>query len=296
MRAILDEPVALGMNHRLSSVAETLDANRAADSGELRRDAELLLAHCLQKSRAALLAGPECAVSQEAAQRFTAFMTRRLAGEPVAYLLGEKEFWSLPLKVTRAVLIPRPDTEILVAAALESGDRDSQLSVADLGTGSGAIALALASERPHWKILATDAAEAALAVARENATRLGFGGIEFLVSDWFDALAGRRFDVIASNPPYIAAGDAALASPALAFEPRMALLAGPLGLEALAVLAAGAPRHLNPRGRLALEHGFDQAQGVRTLLEGAGFSTIRTHRDLAGHERVTSAEGPVHHP
>jgi release factor glutamine methyltransferase len=276
------------MNHRISSVGETL----AAYNGDARRDAELLLAHCLQRSRATLLARPELSVSNEAALGFAALMQRRVAGEPVAYLIGEKEFWSLPLKVTRDVLVPRPDTELLVATALEFGDRDSRLSVADLGTGSGAIALALASERPRWNILATDASEAALAVARDNAGRLGLTGIEFCLSDWFEALAGRRFDVIVANPPYIATGDAALAAPELRFEPRMALIAGPTGLEALALLAASAPHHLNPRGRLVLEHGFDQAKDLRGLLATAGFSTIRTHRDLAGHERVTSATSP----
>ncbi len=277
------------MNHRISSVGEIL----APYNGDARRDAELLLAHCLQRSRATLLARPELSVSNEAALAFIALMQRRVAGEPIAYLIGEKEFWSLPLKVTRDVLVPRPDTELLVATALKFGDRDSRLSVADLGTGSGAIALALASERPGWNILATDASEPALAVARDNAARLGLAGIEFCLSVWFAALAGRRFDVIVSNPPYIAADDAALAAPELRFEPRMALVAGPTGLEALALLAASAPDHLNPRGRLALEHGFDQAKDVRSLLASAGFSTIRTHRDLAGHERVTSAAAPA---
>jgi len=277
------------MNHRISSVGEILTAY----NGDARRDAELLLAHCLRRSRATLLAHPELAVSSEAALRFAALMQRRVAGEPVAYLIGEKEFWSLPLKVTHDVLVPRPDTECLVAAVLEVGGRDSKLSVADLGTGSGAIALALATERPLWTILATDVSEAALAVARENAARLGLVSIEFCVSDWFEALAGRRFDVIVSNPPYLAAADAALAASDLRFEPRRALVAGPTGLEALATIAAGSLSHLNPQGRLFLEHGFEQANDVRTLLERAGFSTIRTHRDLAGHERVTSAAAPA---
>ncbi len=278
------------MNHRISSVGEIL----APYKGDTRRDAELLLAHCLQHSRATLLARPELAVANEAAQHFATLIERHAAGEPVAYLLGAKEFWSLLLKVTRDVLVPRPDTEVLVAAALEFGDRDSQLSVADLGTGSGAVALALATERPRWNILATDSSAAALAIARENAAQLGLERIEFCVSDWFRALDGRRFDVIVSNPPYIAAGDRALAAPDLNFEPRQALVAGPTGLEALAVLIATAPRHLTSQGRLALEHGFDQANALQTLLETAGFSTIRTHRDLAGHERVTSAAAPAH--
>jgi release factor glutamine methyltransferase len=278
------------MNHRTLTVTGLLAAyNHAA-----RRDAEILLAHCLGKPRSALLAHPEAGVGVQVAEQFVALLKRRTQGEPVAYLLGEKEFWSLALKVTPDVLVPRPETEILIETVLAATARDSRLNVLDLGTGSGAIALALAQERPHWNITATDRYPAAIAIARDNATRLGhcsnLGRIEFITGDWFQPLGKRRFDLIASNPPYIATGDPVLATPELTFEPQAALIAGPTGIEALAHIAARAPRHLTAGGRILLEHGSDQAPVVRSLLETAGFSTIRTHQDLAGHERVTAAQ------
>jgi release factor glutamine methyltransferase len=274
------------MNPRALTVSTAL----AAYNGELRLDAELLLAACLGVQRATLLARPERDVPAGVAARFAQLMERRRRGEPVAYLVGEKEFWSLPLKVTADVLVPRPETETLVEAALAAGGGATQLTVLELGTGSGAIALALAKERPHWRITATDRSATALGVARENAARLGLTRVEFLSGDWYVPVAARRFDLVVSNPPYIAAADPALAAPELAFEPRDALVAGVTGLEALQIIVEQAPRHLREAGRLLLEHGWDQGARLRSLLAAAGFSNIRTLHDLAGRERVTAGE------
>jgi release factor glutamine methyltransferase len=210
---------------------------------------------------------------------------RRIAGEPVAYLTGRREFWSLDLELTPDVLVPRPETELVVERALEALSGRASPAVLDLGTGSGAIALAIAHERPDADVTATDTSRAALAVAADNARRLGIGNLRMLEGSWFEPVGGRRFEVVAANPPYVAAGDPALA--ALAHEPLAALVAGADGLEALAAIARAAPAHLQPGGRLVLEHGTRQGAAVRALLEGAGFVDVATRRDLAGHERVT---------
>ena len=253
-------------------------------------DAELLLAHALGITRVRLRSHPEGAVEAVAADRFLELIERRAAGEPVAYLTGRREFWSLDLAVTPAVLIPRPETELLVERALVHGTQAAGRA-ADLGTGSGAIALALARERPRWHIVATDISAPALAVARANAAALGVTGIEFLGGSWFEPLAGARFDLILSNPPYVAADDPALAEPDLAFEPALALTpAGSDALAALRVLAHGAAAHLLPGGWLLLEHGATQGRAVRAELVAAGFAHVRSHRDLAGHERMTEGQ------
>ena len=256
-------------------------------SGDQRRDAEILLAVCLRSSRSSVIARPDAELGAAVAQTFDGLLRRRCRGEPIAYLTGEKEFWSLALKVTADVLVPRPDTETLVEAALAAGPSEKPLTVLDLGTGSGAIALALAWERRQWRVTASDVSEAAIAIARGNAERLDLGGVEFLAGDWYCAVGDRRFDLIVANPPYIAAGDPLVATPELSFEPRAALVAGATGLEALEIIVAGAPPHLATRGMLLVEHGFDQAAAVRKMLNRAGFSNIRTLRDLAGHERVS---------
>lgn len=253
-------------------------------------EAELLLAHVLAVPRARLRSHPEAPVEPAAAERFFALLERCAAGEPLAYLTGRREFWSLDLAVTPAVLIPRPETELLVERALALTSAGGA-RIADLGTGSGAIALALARERPRWRIVATDVSASALAVARANAAALGLSAIEFLAGSWFEPLAAARFDLIVSNPPYVGAGDPALSSPALAFEPALALT--PPGGDALAslrVLARGAPAHLTPGGWLLLEHGATQGREVRAELVAAGFAHVRSHRDLAGHERMTEGQ------
>lgn len=258
----------------------------ASDSPGL--DASLLLAQVLGKPRSHLIAHGDDALSAADAAAFDELVARRRGGEPVAYLTGSKGFWSLDLAVTPAVLVPRPETELLVELALARLPPEAGPRAADLGTGSGAIALALASERPRLAVVATDAHPAALAVARSNAARLQLGNVEFREGDWFGAFAaGERFDLLVSNPPYVAAGDPHLA--ALGHEPRAALAAGEDGLDALRRIAAGAPAHLLPGGHLLLEHGAEQGAAVRKLFQDAGFEDIETHPDLAGHDRVTTA-------
>ncbi|HUA89747.1 MAG TPA: peptide chain release factor N(5)-glutamine methyltransferase [Steroidobacteraceae bacterium] len=249
-------------------------------------DAQLLLAHVMGATRAQLLAHPERALTAQQQSRFAALLERRRAGEPLAYLTGTREFWSLPLRVNPDVLVPRPETELLVERALALG-ADARARVADLGTGSGAIALALARERPRWQVVATDLSAPALAVARGNATALGLA-VEFREGDWYAPLAGELFDLIVSNPPYVAAGDPALS--ALAHEPRQALTPGVDGLASLRTLAHGAAAHLRAGGWLLLEHGAAQGAAVRAELVLAGMRHVRSHPDLAGHERVTEGQ------
>lgn len=254
-------------------------------------DAQLLLAHVLGVPRAQLHAHPEAVPDTSRAREYRLLLVRRGAGAPLAYLTGRKEFWSLALTVTPAVLIPRPETELLVERALALRP-DAAGRGADLGTGSGAVALALASERPQWRMVATDASAEALAVARINAAALGLA-IEFRHGHWYEPLAGERFELLVSNPPYVSADDPALATPALAHEPRVALTPGADALSSLREIVRGAPRHLAPGGFLLLEHGPAQAETVRSALVLAGFRHVRSQRDLAGHERVT--EGRYDH-
>jgi release factor glutamine methyltransferase len=249
-------------------------------------DAQLLLAHVLGAPRARLKSHPEEVPPPQPALRFRQLLERRAAGEPLAYLTGTKEFWSLRLAVNPSVLIPRPETELLVERALALGTA-GEARVADLGTGSAAVALALASERPRWRILATDVSAEALVVARANAARLALTRVEFRQGDWFGPLEGARFDLLVSNPPYVAADDPVMSSPALGFEPRAALTPGSDALACLRTLARGAPGHLEPAGWLLLEHGATQGEDVRRELVLAGFRHVRSHRDLAGLERMT---------
>ncbi len=270
------------MSAPADTVAALLDAARA--DGVDRLDAQLLLAAVLGRPRAWLLAHGEAPVAE--AGRFRALAARRAAGEPLAYLLGEKEFHGLALQVTPAVLVPRPDTETLVDWALELLPPGSQAAVLDLGTGSGAVALALARQRPGARLTAVDASAAALAVARGNGERLGLP-VRWLASDWFSALAGERYGLVVGNPPYIAEGDPHLA--ALRHEPLGALTSGADGLDAIRRIAAAAPAHLAPGAWLLLEHGHDQAEAVRALLAAAGLAEACTRRDLAGQPRCSGA-------
>jgi len=253
------------------------------------RDAALLLAAALGISRATLLAFPERSAAAAVRARYLEWIDRRSAGEPVAYLLGRRGFWSLELEITPAVLVPRPETELLVERALALGD-PADARVLDLGTGSGAVALALAHERPSWRITASDTSPAALAVARQNALNLGLDRVELVAGDWFEPLAARRFSLVVSNPPYIDAADPVLEGPPLSFEPRTALTPGPDGLAALERIGAQAPTHLEPGGWLLLEHGATQAPRLAEMLVARGFRHVRSRRDLAGFERVTEAQ------
>ena len=254
---------------------------------EARLEAELLLAHVLNVSRAWLYAWPEHAPDAAQREAFEQHVVARERGEPVAYLIGHREFWSLDLEVTPAVLIPRPETELLVEVALEHLPRDRPMRVADLGTGSGAIALALARERPLAHVLATDASDVALDVARRNAGRLAVDNVTFAQGDWCAALTGGRFELIASNPPYIASDDAHLDTGDLRREPRMALVSGRDGLDAIRRIVADASAHLATGGWLLLEHGWDQAARIRALFESHEYVDVSSIRDTAGHERVT---------
>ena len=252
-----------------------------------RLDAEVLLAAALDRPRSYLFTWPERRPEQEPSDRFSAWLERRLTGEPVAYILGRREFWSLELEVNPDTLIPRPETERLVELALEQLPVDRLAALADLGTGSGAIALALAVERPRARIVATDRSPAVLTVARRNARQLGIRNVEFREGDWYEPLAGEHFDLIASNPPYIAATDPHWQRGELRFEPPAALVAGLDGLDALRVIVAQAPDHLKPNGWLLLEHGYDQGEAVSKLLWERGFVAVSDHRDAAGISRIS---------
>jgi release factor glutamine methyltransferase len=273
-----------------STVAVALAA--AQRLGLARLDAQLLLGHLLQRPRSWLIAHDDAALTAVEKQAFEALAARRAAGEPLAYLVGEREFHGLRLSVDRATLVPRPETELLVDWAIECLRRDEGGSagvaqVLDLGTGSGAIALAVKRACPFAAVAALDVSENALAVARCNGAALGLE-IEWLQSDWWCALGERRFDLLLSNPPYIAEGDRHL--DALAHEPALALTAGAQGLDALRHLIATAPHHLSPAGRLLLEHGHEQGEAVRRLLADAGFGAIETRLDLAGQPRCSGGQ------
>jgi release factor glutamine methyltransferase len=256
-------------------------------------DAELLLAHALAVSRGRLRSHPEEIPPAEAAARFLDLIERRAAGEPVAYILGRKPFWTIELAVSPAVLVPRPETELLIERALALHPH-RRARAADLGTGSGALALALASARPEWQVTATDISAEALAVARANGARLGLERIEYLQGDWLECLSGREFDLLLSNPPYVAADDPALEQPELGREPRLALVAAEGGLAALRAIIRAAPSHLERGGWLLLEHGATQAAAVAGELVARGFAQVRSHRDLAGRERMTEGQWPTH--
>ncbi len=254
-----------------------------------RLDAHLLLGHVLQRPRAWLLAHDDHPLDTAGLARWQALLARRAAGEPLAYLVGEKEFRGLTLAVTPAVLVPRPETEGLVDWALECLPEAPTRAVIDLGTGSGAVALAIRHADPSAQLTASDRSLAALAVARANATRHGLA-VEFAAGHWWQAVPGRRFGLAVSNPPYVAEGDSHLA--ALRHEPQEALTPGGDGLDALRAIVDGAPAHLEPGAWLLLEHGHDQAEAVRTMLSARGFQNARTRPDLAGLPRCSGAVWP----
>lgn len=265
-------------------------------SSSARLDAELLLGHALGKGRAVLWAWPDAEVSPEDVARYRALIQRRASGEPVAYLVGRREFWSVDLVVTPATLIPRPETEHLVEAALAIIPAGARWTIADLGTGSGAIAVALAKERPSCHVLATDLSLSALLVARGNAANQCLENISFVCGHWLNPLPHRRFHVIVSNPPYVASTDPHLSHGDLRFEPRTALEGGPSGLDALRHIIQHASAHLLPGGWLVLEHGPCQADEVHRLLLDNDLHEVRLVRDLQGRPRVTTCQGACQFP
>ena len=269
------------------TVAQALTLART--QGVDRLDAQMLLCALLNQPRSWLMGHDTDPLPSAIAPRFAELITRRAAGEPVAYLLGDKEFYGLNLRVAPGVLVPRPDTETLVDWALDVLPAEAPTRVLDLGTGSGAIALAIRSRRPHASVTAVDASPDALTIASDNARQLHLP-LELLAGSWFEPLGTRQFELIASNPPYIAEGDPHL--PALRFEPIQALTAGPDGLDDLRRIVAEAPEHLVPGGWLLLEHGYDQAEPVALALECRGFVEVSLRRDLGGQPRVSGGRWP----
>lgn len=270
----------------MATIESLLNHAEIPDSPTPRLDAELLLAHVLGKSRSYLHTWPERELETEQLERYLAAIVRRQAGEPVAYILGQQGFWSLDLEVASHTLIPRPDTELLVETVLALLPA-TPAALLDLGTGTGAIALALASERPAWLLTGVDRVPDAVALAERNRARLNLNNASFIASHWFSALAGQRYQLIVSNPPYIAADDRHLAEGDVRFEPSSALVAGADGLDDIRLIIQQAPNYLQAGGWLLLEHGFDQAAAVRELLSARGFSAVESRRDLGGHERIS---------
>lgn len=259
------------------------------DNDEAHLEANTLLQHVLNVNHAWLIAHAGDEVSPEQHKQFQALLGRRLNGEPIAYILGEREFYGLPFKITQDTLIPRPDTETLVEAALDKIDKDVSLKILDLGTGTGAIALAIAKHRPKAHMTAVDFTENALMVAQENAANLNIPNVSFIRSNWFDALGDQTFDMIVSNPPYIEDDDPHLSQGDLRFEPHTALASGKDGLDDIRAIIVGAKKHLKPDGWLVIEHGYNQASSVANLLDQSEFNQITHVKDLAGIQRVTLA-------
>ena len=270
----------------MATIESLLTSADLPDSPTPRLDAELLLAQALGKSRSYLHTWPERELDAPQLERYQASLARRQAGEPVAYILGRQGFWNLELEVAQHTLIPRPDTELLVETALALLPATLQ-RVLDLGTGSGAIALALACERPGWQVMGVDRIAEAVLLAERNRIRLKLGNARFVESHWFSCLAGQRYQLIVSNPPYIRADDRHLAQGDVRFEPSSALVAGADGLDDIRLIIQQAPDYLDAGGWLLLEHGFDQADAVCELLRAHGFNAVESRRDLGGHQRIS---------
>jgi len=266
---------------------ERLMAQPDIDRETAYLEADILLAHCLDKPRSYLRAWPEKVASEEQLSCLNDLLHRRLEGEPIAYLVGHKEFWDLRLLVSQDTLIPRPETEHLVEHALKLLKPHHTSRVLDLGCGCGAIALAVAKHRPGCHITAVDFSDEALAITRLNMRQLGLQNVDLVKSNWFSELVGKRFNLILSNPPYVAEDDPHLRQGDVRFEPPMALIGGPDGLECIRDIVKRAPQHLLPGGWLMLEHGYDQASAVKHILINAEFHNVKSHTDLSKHERIT---------
>ncbi len=286
-------------NHRGTDIETSIrqalsDAHRTLSrlpGGAADIEARVLLGFVIGKPQSYLYAWPEHTLEAEALRHYNALLRRRVSGEPLAYITGRREFWSLDLNVNPSTLIPRPETELLVETALQHLPPDQTRKIADLGTGSGAVALAIASERPRCRVVAIDISFEALEVARQNMSRLALSNVKLVQGDWYAPLRrGARFDMIVSNPPYVASADPHLSQGDPAWEPRVALQAGADGLEAIRAIALQASNHLEAAGWLLLEHGFDQGREARAILRQVGFRHVRTHLDLAGLERITEGK------
>jgi release factor glutamine methyltransferase len=279
-----------------STIASALKAaeqrlGQSSDSAAI--DARVLMEHVTGYSHADLISKSEQALSDSQQSLFEELVAMRESGAPIAYITGQREFWSMNFLVTPDTLIPRPETEILVEQALHRIPEKSNANIADLGTGSGAIALALAYERPHARVIATDASRLALETARVNEERLGIGNVELRLGHWLGALGQDQCDVIVSNPPYIREDDPHLSHGDVRYEPMTALVSGNDGLDAIREIVSEASNHLNPGGWLLLEHGFDQGEAVLDLMRSAGFTGVETVGDLAGQDRVTLGQWNV---
>ena len=278
--------MSFSVSQLLKQASKQLEA--VSDSNQL--DAELLLAHALDKNRTWLHTWSDSELSAAQQQQFDTLLQRRLQGEPIAYILGEQAFWSLTLKVTPDTLIPRPETEQLVELALEKIPVDANWQILDLGTGSGAIALAIAHERPGCKVMAIDQSAQALQVARHNAEQHHISNVQFIQSHWFTALGEQGFQLIVANPPYVCENDPHLSQGDVRFEPLAALAGGTDGLDDLRIIVDQARQFLEPGGWLILEHGYDQAEAVQKLLIKHGYQQVQSLRDLAGQPRNTLAQ------
>lgn len=259
-------------------------------SDTARLDIELLLSHLLKKNRTWLFTWPEYQLTEKQSDDFVEMLKRRKQSEPIAHIIGQREFWSLPLQVNTSTLIPRPDTELLVEAALQLfavDSPDQKRSCLDLGTGTGAIVLALASEKPHWDFIAVDFSVDAVALAKSNQQQLGVSNVDIIQSNWFEKIPVNQFDLIVSNPPYIDEADPHLTQGDVQFEPRSALVAAGDGLADIKIIIADAKKYLSNGGFLLLEHGYKQAETVRSLLIEHGYEKIETRKDLGGNDRIT---------
>lgn len=271
-----------------SCIQRAVQLNAVSDSARL--DIELLLTHLLKKDRSYLFTWPEKELTSEQAADFENLFQRRLAGEPIAHIIGQREFWSLPLTVDNTTLIPRPDTELLVETVLELLAQDSPAEarkLLDLGTGTGAIVLALASEKRHWQCMGVDKYSAAVSLAEKNRTQLQLNNVQIMQSDWFSAVDEKAFDVIVSNPPYIDPDDPHLQQGDVRFEPLTALTAAKKGMADIEHIAQQACGYLRPAGWLLIEHGYDQGEAARELFIQCGYQNVATLRDMSGNERVT---------
>ncbi|MDH3343330.1 MAG: peptide chain release factor N(5)-glutamine methyltransferase [Gammaproteobacteria bacterium] len=274
--------IAQAIKEATQTLAETSDSARL--------DAEVLLCHVLNCTATHLIAWPEKQLDIEQTQTFHQLIEQRHAGTPVAYLTGSREFWSLNFKVTPATLIPRPETETLVEFVLDKFSAQKNLKMVDLGTGSGAIAIAIASERPDWEIIASDISKEALSIATENARIHQISNIQFIESNWFEQLDQQRFDLIISNPPYIAEKDQHLSQGDVRFEPPGALSSGKTGMDDIKHITAQSKKHLNPNGWLAFEHGYDQNQPVSDCFNHYAFQEVTQLTDLSGQARISAGK------